>query len=354
MESLRKTAMKKSAISRRQFVALGLAGSACLLMGHSPYGQWFRFRGGRLVIGTDKQSAHAVTLANAIAQVLAAYRPETKAIIGTTPTSLDTVKLLKSEQVYVALLMADEAWEASVGTGNFSGWDVPLTTLAVLDSHLFHVVTLAPNGMRRVADLKGKRVAAGLPGDRAETKLRRILEAYGIDASRDLREEPLDLSAAVNALKAGKIDAWVQDGPIPNMAIRDLAATPGMAVQLLSNAEAIPRMRDPYGRVYGRGMIPKGTYAGLEHDVAVMATTHLLVCREDFPRDRAYELAQTLSEYKAEWAPSQQGVHDPSSRVASLEASIPLHPGALDYLSGRKKVVRSQLPAEGDQHDPGR
>lgn len=322
-------------MDRRTFVNLGLAGSAVLLVGHTPYGQWFRFRAGRLVIGTNKSHSHAVTLGDAIARVLARHRPETKAMIGTTANSRDTVKLLKSHQLYVALLMADEAWDALQGIGTFKGWDVPLKTLAVLDSHLLHVVTVEGKEIGHIAELKGKSVATGTPGSGTAVKARRVLEVYGIDAATDLRAEPLTLPEAVEALRAGRIDALIQDDTIPIGVIRDLAATPGMKIKLLSHADAISKMRERYGPIYDRGTIHRGTYPGVGEDAAVAATAHLLVCLEDFPRDRAYELAKTLSERMDEWASPQKGVDQLSLRGGRFGSSLPFHPGALDYYLSR-------------------
>ncbi|MFQ5803660.1 MAG: TAXI family TRAP transporter solute-binding subunit [Candidatus Methylomirabilales bacterium] len=322
-------------MDRRKFVTLGLAGSAWLLMGHTPYGQWFRFRASRLIIVTDKADGSALPLGDAIARVLARYRPETRAMIGTTASSLDTVKLLKSRQLHVALLMADEAWEAFQGIGKFMRWDVPLRTLAVLDSRFLHLVTLEGKGISGIGELRGKSVATGTPGSRTEIKTRRVIEAYSIDPGKDIRQEPLALPEAVKALKAGKIDALAQDGTIPNRAIRDLAATPGMTIRLLNHGEAVLKMRARYGRAYHRGTIPGGTYPGLDTDVAVAATAHLLVCREDFPRDRAYQLAKALTEHQSEWASPQQGVHHLAWRP--LGSSIPFHPGALDYYQEKNR-----------------
>ncbi len=326
--------MEGKGIDRRRFVTLGLAGSAWLLMGHSPYGQYYRFRASRLIIVTDQGT---LRLGEVIARVLARYRPETRAMIGTTPSSLDTVKLLKSRQLHVALLTADEAWEALQGIGKFTRWEVPLRTLAVLNSRLLHLVTLASKGISGIAELTGKSVATGTPGSRTEIKTRRVLEAYGIDPGKDIHQEALALPEAVKALKAGKIDALAQDDTIPNRAIRDLAASPGMTIKLLNHGEAVLKMRARYGRAYHRGTIPGGTYSGVDTDVAVAATAHLLVSREDFPRDRAYQLAKALAEHQDEWASPLQRVHRVALTRTPLGSSLPFHPGALDYYQEKNR-----------------
>ncbi len=90
-------------------------------------------------------------------------------------------------------------------------------------------------------------------------------------------------------------------------------------------------MREGQRRIYHRGTIPGETYPGVDTAVAVAATAHLLVCREDFPRDRAYQLAKALTEHQSEWASRQRGVHQLGLRSAPLGSSLPFHPGALDY-----------------------
>jgi TRAP-type uncharacterized transport system substrate-binding protein len=83
--------------------------------------------------------------------------------------------------------------------------------------------------------LAGKRGSVGSPGSVTEIMAMRILEAYGLDQS--INRERLSVAESVNALKAGKINAFFWAGGLPTAAVTDLAATPGVTIRLLDHAQ---------------------------------------------------------------------------------------------------------------------
>ena len=112
-------------------------GSAELLMGRSPYRQWYVFRANHLIIVTGGTGPGAFALAEAVAATIAAHLPESKAMAARAQTPVDVVKLLQSHQLQVALLSADDAVEASRGGGRFKEEDpVRFRTLAVFGPYV--------------------------------------------------------------------------------------------------------------------------------------------------------------------------------------------------------------------------
>lgn len=127
---------------RRKMLGAALAGGAALLlMGHSPYRQWYVFRANHLIIVTDVASPNAFPLAEKVAKAIVARLPESKAMAVKARTSTDVVKLLRSHQLQVGLLPAEDAVEAFKGKGRFSDdAQVPLRTLAVFGTYLLVVL----------------------------------------------------------------------------------------------------------------------------------------------------------------------------------------------------------------------
>jgi TRAP transporter TAXI family solute receptor len=293
-----------------------LGASAFLLMGHTPYRQWQVYRKNRLIFVASEADEVSLRLGASIAEALAARLPQSKAMMATTATAVDVVGLLASSQLEVALLTSDDAYEAVKGVGKFSGRPVPLRALAVFGSSVLHLVTLADRGIAGVPDLKGKVLATGPAGGPTETLTLRVLEAYGIDPGKDLRQESLAGERAATALRSKRVGAIARADTVASGAVLELASTPGLAIALLEHGDALPKIEARYGPVYGRGTIPKGAYPGVGTDVGAVAVAHLLVCREDFPDDRAHQIAKTLA------AP-------PGSRPL-----LPFHPGALQFYDG--------------------
>ena len=307
-------------MNRRGFLFLGLSTSACLLMGHTPYRQWQVYRKSRLIFVVSEMDEVSLRLGSTIAPALAARVPESKAMMATAATAVDVVKLLTSAQLDVALLTSDDAYEALQGAGRFKGPAAPLRTLAAVGSSVLHLVTLSGQGITRVSDLKGKTLASGIPGSPTETLALRVLEASGIDAENDLRREPLAGAGATAALKERKIDAIARADLVADDALRELAGTPGIAIALLEHDETMPRIEAKYGPVYRRATIPKNAYPGIATDVGGIAVTHLLVCRDDFPEEKAYRIVKALAE--------------PHDEAMLTRPPLPFHPGALEFYRG--------------------
>jgi TRAP-type uncharacterized transport system substrate-binding protein len=60
--------------------------------------------------------------------------------------------------------------------------------IAVFTNNM-HIVTAEGKGIDKVTDLNGKRVSTGAPGSGTEVMALRALEAYGLDADRDMKRE---------------------------------------------------------------------------------------------------------------------------------------------------------------------
>jgi TRAP-type uncharacterized transport system substrate-binding protein len=124
-------------MNRWKIFRLLLAGGALLLMGHSPYRQWYAFRAKHLIVVTDGANPNAFPLAEEVAGAIAARMPESKAMAATAKTSQDVVKLLRSHQLKLGLLPISDALEAFQQRGKFShDAAVPLRTLAVFGTYV--------------------------------------------------------------------------------------------------------------------------------------------------------------------------------------------------------------------------
>ena len=301
---------------RRDLLTRSLVASAFLLMGHTPYRQWQVFRKNRLVFVAAEADEVSLRLGNSIAEALAARLPQSKAMMATTATAVDVVSLLTSAQLDVALLTSDDAYEAVGGVGKFKGQPVPLRALAVFDPSVLHLVTLAGQGITGVTDLGGKVLAIGPAGSPTETLTLRVLEAYEIDPGKNVRRELLSGERAAAALKRKQVGVIARADTVGSAAMRDLAGTRGLAIALLEHGDALPKLEARYGPIYRRGTIPKDAYPGVDTDVGAVAVAHMLVCREDFPDDRAYEIAKTLAE------------------PPGYQPPLPFHPGALRFYEG--------------------
>ena len=136
------------------------------------------------------------------------------------------------------------------------------------------------------------------------------------------------------ALKDGKIDAFFWVGGLPTAAITDLGATPGVKMKLIGHAEAVPKMREKYGPLYVKGVIPAKTYPGQSMDIPIAIVWNLLVCNENMKENLAYDIVKTLFDHKPELVASHRETSNLSlEHQAGGGSPIPFHPGAIRYFT---------------------
>ena len=268
----------------------------------------------------------------ALAQVISKYVPHTVSTAEVTAAAVDNIKLLKAGKGELALVIADVASDAIQGIERFEkDGKIPLRTLAVLYGNLNHMVVLKEGGIKTIPELKGKKVSVGAPGSATEVKSSRILEALGIDPTKDIRRERLSVAESAGALKDRKIDAFCWDGGLPTAAVMDLAATPGITIRILPQDKSLPTLIKKFGPVYYNAVIPKGTYAGMEADVPVIGVATKLVCLDSFDANLAYQITKAILEHKPDLVAVHKTAEHLSLQGAVVGSSIPFHPGAIKY-----------------------
>ncbi len=294
----------------------------------------------RLSIATGGTGGVYYPMGGGMANILSKYIPYLEATAEVTTASVDNCLLVGKQKAELAFIMADTGWDAYMGKAQFKE-KVPLRTLAVLYPNNMHIVTVEGKGIDKVSDLKGKRVSTGAPGSGTEVMGLRVIEANGLDPNKDMTRDKLGVSESAGALKDGKIDAFFWVGGLPTAAITDLGATPGIKIKLLNSADAVSKMREKYGPLYVKGVIPAKTYPGQDTDVPIAVVWNILICHEKMKEDVAYDILKTLFDHNAELVASHR-----DARYISLESQagggspIPFHPGAIRYYAEKGIKVK--------------
>jgi len=293
----------------------------------------------RLSIATGGTGGVYYPLGGGMAALISKKIPGVEATAEVTTASVDNLKLLHVGKIALALTLPDVAWDAFEGRLKGLTEKVAVRTLVAVYSNYMHIVALDGTGIRSVADLKGKRVSTGAPGSGTEVKGLRVLEAYGL-TPKDLRsQDRLGVGESAGALKDRKLDAFIWDGGLPTGAVLDLAATPGIKIHLIPHGDAVPKMVAKYGPLYFAGVIPKGTYGGMDADVTVAAVTNLLVAHERMDESLAYQITKVLLENTPELVAVHKSAQELTPKSAAVGSPVPFHPGALRYFKEKRIKV---------------
>jgi hypothetical protein len=275
-----------------------------------------------------------------MANIISKYVPYTEATAEVTTASVDNCRLVGAGKAELALIMADTGWDAYQGRAQFKE-KVPLRTVAVLYPNNMHVVTLEGKGIEKVTDLKGKRVSTGAPGSGTEVMALRVIEAFGLDPTKDMTRDKLGVSESAGALKDRKIDAFFWVGGLPTAAVTDLGATPGIKMKLIGHVDGLTKMRETYGPIYVKGVIPSKTYPGQDVDVPITVVWNLLVCHENMKGDVVYDILKTLFDHKQELITVHREARWLSMEPQATGGSpIPFHPGAIRYFGEKGLKIK--------------
>lgn len=315
-------------IGRRDFLKATAAVGGMMLLGN-PLKLIAQTRK-RISIATGGMGGVYFVIGGGIASILTKYAG-VEATAEVTSASVDNCKLIGAKKSDVGLIMADTGYDAYKGLGSFKDRPVPIRTLSVLYPNLMHVVTIEGKGIKKVSDLKGKRVSTGAPGSGTEVKALRVLEAAGIDHNKDIKKDRLGAGESAGAMKDGKIDAYFWDGGVPTSSVLDLSASPGIKMALISHEDLIDKMTQKYGPVYYKSTIPKKIYTGIEYDTQVAAVGNLLVCSQDMDENLAYDIVKTIYEHLKELAAIHPEALHINLKDGGSSTAVPYHKGAAKY-----------------------
>ena len=295
----------------------------------------------RLAIATGGTGGVYYPLGGGLAALISKHIPNTEATAEVTTASIDNVKLLHGNRIAMAFCLPDTAWDGY--TGQIRGFKekANIRSLMSLYSNFMHFVTVEGSGIKSIADLKGKRVSTGAPGSGTELKGLRVLEAYGLTPKDFKAQDRLGVAESAGAMKDRKLDAFIWDGGLPTAAVLDIAATPGIKINIIPHGDAVPKMVAKYGPLYFVANIPKGVYKSVDEEIPVAGATNLLIVNEKMDENLAYQITKLTLEHTADLVAVHKAATEISLKNAVVGSPIPFHPGALRYY--KEKGIK--LPA---------
>lgn len=272
-------------------------------------------------------------VASAIAKVAEKYIPGVKGVPEVTGGSVENVRLVAAKKVPLGLTTPDVAFYAHRGGRAFKE---PLEGLrAVLGGQVNaeQIFVLDRSPIRKISDLRGKRVSVGQPGSAAEVIAGILLEAHGLKRGQDYKPEFLTFSEATSALKDGTIDAVMLASGLPTPAVMDIATT--HTIRFIPLDEETLRQVTTQHPYYRPIKIKAGTYRGMTEDVTALAVGTVLVGHKDLDVGLIYQVTKVILEHTEELGTIHPAGKEWNAENAVQGIAIPFHPGAERYLRER-------------------
>lgn len=248
-----------------------------------------------------------------------------------TGASVENSRLVGNGDSDMGMVMGSVAYNAAQGKAPFEK-KYDLVSLFQMYPAPQHLVTTAQSGIKKISDLKGKRVSIDVPGSGCSTMSKIILEEAGFNLEKDLKIANLSQTESVQAIKDGVVDATFFNFAFPGSAVMDLAATRDIVLVPIE-----PRLLDqilkkhPY---YVKIIIPGKTYAKVDHDVLCLGDSNVMIANRKMGEDVAYKITKAIFTNVTEGQWALKNVHPIAAQLTpqnAVNSPLPLHAGAAKY-----------------------
>lgn len=295
----------------------------------------------QLSIATGGTGGVYYPIGGGFAEMISSHIEGASATAEVTGASVENMGLIMRGDADLALVLADTAYQAYSGTGDFEGRQIEdARALASVYPNAVQLVTLAGSDVHSLEDLKGKRVSVGAPGSGTELNARAVLESNGI-SYEDFTPQRLNFNETADAIRDGDIDAGFWSVGPPTSSILNLAATHDIRLIGLSDEE-IANAREAEA-VFAAYELRAGMYEGMDEAVQTISIPNVMVIHADMDEQLAYDLAQLLFERTDELIAVHPAANDTTVEFTMESTPIPLHPGAIRYFEEAGHEVPDRL-----------
>ena len=283
----------------------------------------------RLSIGTAGTTGVFYSYGGALANLISKYVAGVSSTAEATGGSVENMRLIENKEIDIATTSADTVYQAyyDYKKSKYFKKKVDVTGLFNMYTQPHHIITLKNSDIKKVEDIRGKRVSVGSPGSGTEVKTRMLLNALGI-TYKDFQPEFLSFGESVEALQDKNIECAFLGVSYPAPAVINLALTNKIRLVSLSDEE-IGKIISAYPFL-SKSIIPKDVYKDVSYDTTTIAVQTLVVCRPDLSPDLTYQIVKAVFEHKDDL----NLIHS-SFRETTLEHAtptvVPTHPGAIKY-----------------------
>jgi len=305
-------------------IAVAVLGASCAAPKASPEPT-------TLVLGTVWPGAAWDRIGQSLATAYTDRLPNVHAVAKASGNLDHEIKAFEEGATDLAILDVETAYLAFNAESRDEAPARKLRAVAVLLSTAVQIVARNDADVRRVTDLRGKRVGVGAKGTPTERAARLILQSHGVPFE-SIRPTFASGDAA-EALRTGNLDALFLYSPFQNPLIAEMAEA-GSVRLIPIDRSAIPAIQEQHHFLKAT-TIPGGTYKNQDDDLLTVGMDVLLVCRQDLAEPLVYDLARTLFES----VPQLKKAHASASAIdpdRGPTAAIPLHPGAARYYRERE------------------
>jgi len=261
-----------------------------------------------------------------------------------TGATAENINGLLSGQGEMAIAMADAVIQAVEAFGAYEGKPPAkdLRALMGLWPNVCQIVTTADTGIKKFADLKGKRVGVGAPNSGVELNARMMFEAHGMTYN-DCKVDYLNYGEAIEQIKNGMCDVAFVTSGLGNATIRELG-TSKKVVFVPVEGEGLQKLTQKYP-FYIEYTIPADVYK-TDVDTTTAAVMNIMLIDVKLPDEVVYDVLENiyspagLEAIGASHATAKKEITWETALRGIKGTAVPLHPGAEKFYTDKGVPVK--------------
>jgi TRAP transporter TAXI family solute receptor len=263
-----------------------------------------------------------------IGNVINKYVPGIRVNVESTEGGVQNVRLLGTHEADIGMSIAATALNGYRGETPYQQSFTNIRTLiASFQLGYLQMVVLEDSDMQSVEDIEGKRVVLGPPGHGAIPRQREVYQEMGI-SFEDFTPVYLPFRDSLQSLGDRRVDASVVYMAQPSPSLLEFAVT--NEFRMLPVSEEYRKQvieKYPY---FLSGTVAKDVY-GLSEDVPTLATSSVILVREEISEELVYQIVKAILEHVDEVQATHPSMEGFSSEMSVLGPVVPFHKGAERY-----------------------
>ena len=245
-----------------------------------------------------------------------------------TKGTQENIRRLTSGELDLALANAAISYFAVRGEGAFKSKQ-NIQAVMTLAPNVALFITPASSDVKRMGDLRGKRVVVGPAGAGFEHFLEAILSAHGLNYG-DFTPLHSTQAGAVDMLSDGSAAAAFLGGAVPTASITQAAASQDIHF-VPFDQESRKGLLEQYP-FFGPATIKPNTYRGQDDPFEGMNVGNMhLIVRGDLDVETVYTFTKTLYEHREEVVKRHPAGRAINPKNIIRDTGTPFHPGAIRY-----------------------
>lgn len=287
-----------------------------------------------ITIGTGGVTGVYYPTGGAICSLVNKTRKEhgVRCSVESTGGSIYNINTIRAKELDMGVAQSDWQYHAYNGTSKFSDAGEFKELRAVFSVHPepFTVVARADAGIKKFADIKGKRVNIGNPGSGQRGTMEVLMSALGWTKDDFTLTSELKAAEQSKALCDNKIDVMIYTVGHPSGSIKEATTSCDSVLVEVSGPEVDKLVEE--NSFYRKATIPGGMYTGSPDDTQTFGVGATFVSSSDVPDNVVYAVVKSVFENFSTF----QKLH-PAFAVLKKEEMIkdglsaPLHSGAVKY-----------------------